>query len=325
MTTAAPLNAWHYPPELLEHAVDAVALLNRGKQQVIDFFIGTGVPAKYLNDLAAQVRTDKDSISKFHIARTVLVRLNDAGDPMIRQRREILNRIVSTESFDHCWPKDQLAARGAVDAVRKAIHQRDAFTRMEAEKDRERALRLQAKEQELARRRNEEVQRAQVRDELGELFAEANPWKRGRALEGVLNRLFALDGIAVKEAFHVTGDAGEGIVEQIDGVIAIDGELYLVEMKWQTERIGVAEISQHLVRLMSRSEARGIFISASAFGDAAVAQTKDFLQHKVCVLCELEEIVRLLERPEKSIAAHFREKVHAAIAERRPLHRPVIV
>jgi hypothetical protein len=324
MATAAPSSAWHYPPELLEHAVDAVALLNRGKQQVIDFFIGAGVPAKHLNDLAAQVRTDKDRVSKFHIARTVLTRLNEAGDPMIGPRREILNRIVSTESFDHCWPKDQLAARGAVDAVRKAIHQRDAFTRMEAEKDRERALRLTAKEQELTRRRNEEMQRSQVRDELASLFGETDPWKRGRALEGVLNRLFALDGIAVKEAFHLTGDAGEGIVEQIDGVIAIDGELYLVEMKWHTDRIGVAEISPHLVRLMARSEARGIFISASGFGDPTVAQTKEFLQHKVCVLCELEEIVRLLERPEKSIAAHFREKVHAAIAERRPLHRPVI-
>jgi restriction endonuclease Mrr len=95
-------------------------------------------------------------------------------------------------------------------------------------------------------------------------------------------------------------------------------------MKWHADAIGVAEISQHLVRLMSRSEARGIFISASAFSDPAVAQAKEFLQHKVSVLCDLEEIVRLLERPEKSIAAHFREKVHAAIAERRPLHRPVI-
>jgi hypothetical protein len=55
----------------------AFPFLNRGKPQVIDFFIGAGVPAKYLNDLApAQVRNDKDSISKFHIARTILVRLN---------------------------------------------------------------------------------------------------------------------------------------------------------------------------------------------------------------------------------------------------------
>jgi hypothetical protein len=63
-------------------------------------------------------------------------------------------------------------------------------------------------------------------------------------------------------------------------------------------------------------------MTASGFGDPAVTRTKEFLQHKVCVLCELEEIVRLLKRPEKSIAAHFREKVHAAIAEAAPIASP---
>lgn len=318
------LDAWHYPPELLEHAVEAIARLNRGKDQEIEFFRGAGAPDKYLADLAAQVRADRNSINKFDIARTVLIRLNDAGDPMIGPRREILNRTVKTESFEHCWPNDQLAARGAVDAVRKAIQQRDAFTRMEAEKNRERAERIKAKEAEFERRRTELAQRNHVREDLARLFRETDPWKRGKQLESALNRLFALDGVSVKESFHLSGDEGEGIVEQIDGVITFDGELYLVEMKWLAEPVGVAEISQHLVRLMSRSEARGIFISQSRFGDPAVAQAKDFLQHKVSVLCELEEIVRLLERPERSLAEHFREKVHAAIAERRPLHRPVI-
>jgi restriction endonuclease Mrr len=136
--------------------------------------------------------------------------------------------------------------------------------------------------------------------------------------------MFALDGISVRDSFHLTGDEGEGIVEQVDGVIAIDGEVYLVEMKWLTDAVGVAEIAQHLVRLMSRSEARGIFISASGFGQPAVAQCKDALQHKVSVLCELEEIVYLLEKPEASVRDYFREKVRAAIGERRPLHRPVL-
>jgi hypothetical protein len=324
MAAAAPSNGWQYPPDLLEHAVDAIARLNRGKQQVIDFFTGAGVPATYLTDVSTQVRADKSGISKFEIARTVLIRLNDAGDSMVGPRRKILDRIVRTESFEHCWPNDQLAARGAVDAVRKVVHQRDAFTRMEAEKDRERAERIRAKDAELERRNQERAQRSQARDDLARLFTETNPWQRGRQLESVLNRLFALDSIRVKEAFHITGEEGEGIVEQIDGVITFDGEMYLVEMKWLADPVGVPEISQHLVRLMSRSEARGIFISASGFSEPAIAQSRDFLQHKVSVLCELEEIVRLLERPEKSLSDHFREKVQAAIAERRPLHRPVI-
>jgi restriction endonuclease Mrr len=271
-----------------------------------------------------RLRADKGSVNKFEIARTVLIRLNEAGDPMIRPRREILQRIVTTESFDHCWPNDQLAARGAVEAVRKTIHERDAFTRMEAEKDRERVERIRLKKENLEQRRAELAQRTHVRDDLARLFAETDSWKRGKQLENVLNRLFALDGIGVKEAFYVTGDAKQGIVEQIDGVIALEGELYLVEIKWLSHPVGVPEISQHLVRLMSRSEARGLLISASGFGEAAITQARDFLQHKVVVLCELEEIVRLLERPHRNLSDHFQEKVQAAIAERRPLHRPLI-
>ena len=58
------------------------------------------------------------------------------------------------------------------------------------------------------------------------------------------------------------------------------------------------KISQQLVRLVNRGEARGTFIFASGFGDLAITQAGDFLQHKVAVLYELEEIVRLLERPQ---------------------------
>jgi hypothetical protein len=124
----------------------------------------------------------------------VLGRLNGAGDAMIGPRREILNRIVRTERFDYCWPNDQLSARGAVDAVRKVIHERDAFTRMEAEKNKERTERLSAKQAELDHRNTERRQRGEIRRDLGRLFSETDPWKRGKQLEGALNRLFALDG-----------------------------------------------------------------------------------------------------------------------------------
>jgi restriction system protein len=106
MATAAPSATWHYPPELLELVVDAVARLNRGKEQELDFFRGAGVPEKYLQDLVARVAADKSGITKFEIARTVLTRLNEAGDVMLGPRREILKRVVETESFEHCCPRD---------------------------------------------------------------------------------------------------------------------------------------------------------------------------------------------------------------------------
>jgi restriction system protein len=46
-----------------------------------------------------------------------------------------------------------------------------------------------------------------------------NPHIRVLALESVMNKLFKAYGILVKEAFTLRGDKGEGIIEQIDGVI----------------------------------------------------------------------------------------------------------
>jgi restriction system protein len=324
MATAAPSATWHYPPELLELVVDAVARLNRSKDQEIHFFRGAGVPDKYLADLAGRVAADRQSVNKFEIARTVLVRLNETGDAMLGPRREILKRIVETESFEHCWENDRLAAKGVVAEIRTVVGTKDSFVRMKSERDKEREAHLAVKRQEQEERDQQREARAKVRSDLFALFSEHDPWKRGTRLESVLNRLFGLDGLSVREAFHVIGDEGEGIVEQIDGVVAIDGEVYLVEMKWLADAVGVSEISQHLVRLMARSEARGIFISASEFSGPAVAQSKEFLAHKVSVLCQLEEIVYLLERPDASVRRYFQEKVQAAVAEKRPLHRPVI-
>jgi restriction system protein len=322
-TTAAPSEVWHYPPELVDLTVKAVSLLNKGKEGELDFFRGAGVPNKMLADLEEKVGIDKSAISKVEIARQVITRLNDAGDAMIGPRREILNRIVRWESFEQCWPDDRLPAKGVVAEIRDVVNKRDSFTRMKQERDREHEERVRANREASERRERERAAREQVKKDLFALFGEPNPYTRAKQVERVLNRLFALDGIGIRDAFHVVGDEAEGIVEQIDGAIELDGEIYLVEMKWLEEPIGVAEISPHLVRLFSRSEARGIFISQSRFTDPAIAQSKQALGQKVSVLCELEEIVHILEHG-ADVASYFREKVRAAITERRPLHRPVI-
>lgn len=243
---------------------------------------------------------------------------------MIGPRREILNRIVTTESFEHCWPNDRLAAKGVVAEIREVVNKRDAFTRMKTERDREHEEHMRMKREEQEQRERERAARTQVKDDLFALINENDPWKRGKRLEVVLNRLFVLDGISVRESFHLIGDEGEGIVEQIDGVIVLDGEVYLVEIKWLNEPVGVDQIAPHFVRVFSRDAARGIFISASGFTDPAVKQSTDALARMVSVLCSLEELVRLLESPNADIHAYFREKVHAAIVERRPWHRPLI-
>jgi hypothetical protein len=307
----------HYPPELLSLLVDTIPLLFRSKKGVLTFFHGAGVPASILADFRTRVETAKDSINKYEIVRTILVRLNDGGDATLRQRREVLKRVVEFEDFSTCWPDDQLKAKGLVAEIRRVIDVKDSFSRMRQEQEAERNKRMEAEKRKTEKLNEKRTKLNEVRRDLYSLFSETDRQLRGKKLEGVLNRLFDLNGILVREAFQRVGDAGEGIIEQIDGVISLDGDIYLVEMKWWDKPLGTGEVSQHLVRVFNRNCARGILISYSDYTEPAVATCKESLSRMVVSLCTLQELVRLLERGE-DLKDLLREKVQAAIIDKNP-------
>lgn len=309
---------YQYPPELMNLLIDAIPRICRSKKDVLLFFRGAGVSPELTKDLASRVERNKDSIKKCDIAREVLTRLNEKGEAALRERREILKRITEREDFSTCWPKDQLEAKGLVAEIRRVINVKDAFTRMNQEREAEQKKRLaeqQAKMKEAQRRR---MKLAAVKRDLYSLFNERNSQKRGKALEGVLNSLFEASGILVREAFTLKGSQGEGIIEQIDGAVEIDGALYLVEMKWWHEPLGVGDVSQHLIRVYQRGQARGIIISESGYTDPAITTCKDALNDIVVVLCKLEEIVMLLEQG-ADLKAFFKVKIRAAIIDKNPM------
>src|SRR5207237_8035341 len=113
------------------------------------------------------------------------------------------------------------------------------------------------------------------------------------------------------------GCKAEGVIEQIDGVISIDGTLYLVEMKWWSKRLGRPEVADHLVRIYGRSVAGGIIISTSGYTDPAVTTCREALAQKVCVLSTLSEILLLLER-EASLVELLKVKIQAAVVDKNP-------
>jgi restriction system protein len=297
--------------------VDTIPRLFKSKQDVLLFFKGAGASPSTFQDIAEQIKQDRRSVNKFEITRTILARLNEGGDVMIRARREVLKRVTEFEDFSMCWPEDRLAAQGLVEQVRKVINVKDSFTRMRMEQEAERRLR-QAEQQaklENLRARREEYQ--QIKDALNKLFSETNPQRRGRDLEGILNRLFRFSNILTKESFTLRGTEGEGIVEQIDGAVEFDGTIYLVEMKWWNQPLGVPEVSQHVVRVFNRGNVGGIVISAAGFTDPAIAIARDALSQKVVVLCDLREIVMLLDR-EADLLEFLRSKVRAASIDKVP-------
>jgi restriction system protein len=266
---------------------------------------------------------DRDAVSKYKIVREVLQDLNRRGEATLRERRELLRRTVEFSNFDACWPTDQMKAKGHVASLREIVNQKDAFTRMNQERERERRERIVAAEAAISAEQQRLSRIRDARDKLYALFAPAKSQsERGKKLEDALNSVFAAYGVSVTGSFHLVGHEAEGVVEQIDGVIRLDGSLVFVEMKWYKHPVGKAEVSEHLVRLIGRAEARGLFISASDYTEPAVTVAREFLQHKLIALSHLDEFVRLLDG-EGDLREFLVMKLDAALMRKDPYFRPL--
>jgi restriction endonuclease Mrr len=314
--------AFHYPPDVFDAVVDAVPLLTRGKHDVVMFFRGSGVDRAFLAGIERRIETES-KYSKYHITREILAYLNERGDAGLGPRREVLKRVSEFDDFSSCYPDNQMKARGAVATVAQLVNKKDSFTRMRDGRDRELQRHRDARQAEAAKRDAERTRREQIKNDLFALFGEQNPQRRGKALEGVLNRLFESEGILLREAFErQDADADAGTVEQIDGVVELGSQVYLVEMKWWSQTLGRGEVSSHLVRVYGRGQVGGILISNSGYSPAAIADCRDALRTKTVVLVELREIVQALTL-ERSVGALLTKKVRAAALEKEPLVYPL--
>lgn len=311
---------YHYPAELLDLLIDTIPRLIRSKAGVLDFFTGAGVPDNMTADLHSRLLTNPEMVNKFAIARTVLNRINQGGDRTLRARREVLKRVCEYEDFSTCWPEDRLKAQGLVASVRKTVNAKDSFTRMRQEQERERSERLRERREAVEAEQRRRAERQALRSRLASLSSMENAQQRGIAFEKLLNDLFAVDGLLVRESFTLRhGD--QGVVEQIDGLIELDGQSYLVEAKWWSKPLGTGDTAQHLVRVHNRADVRGLFISTSGFTPGAIKQYADALATKVVVLAEMPELLFLLEQ-EGNLADWLRAKSRAATVDRIPLFRP---
>lgn len=314
---------FHFPPELLNLLNETLPKLCRSKKDLLLFLQGAGVPRALLAPYVTLLNNDKGAFNKYTVTRELLAKLNELGEGSLRERREILKRVTEFQDFSVCWDTDQAPARGLVAQIRELVNVKDSFTRMNMEREKERKARVAEQETRIASERDRREKLGAVKSQLFALFGETDAHKRGRALEVVLSALFAALGILVKEPFTVKGRCGEGVIEQIDGLIEVDGQLYLVELKWWNTPLGTAEVSPHLVRVYGRGgQARGLFISYTDFTEPAVATCRDALAAgAVIVLCKLQEIVELLDR-EADFRKWMQAKVVAAIADKNPLFLP---
>jgi hypothetical protein len=87
------------------------------------------------------------------------------------------------------------------------------------------------------------------------------PTSRGFAFEKFLSQAFALFRLAPRGSFRLIG-------EQIDGSFHLEGETYLLEAKWQGQKIGNRELQSFAGSVHAKSAwTRGLFVSYSGFSD----------------------------------------------------------
>jgi len=90
------------------------------------------------------------------------------------------------------------------------------------------------------------------------------PQKRGFAFERFLNELFGVFKLSPRSSFRLTG-------EQIDGSLELNGEMYLIEAKWESEQIGEKDLLYFYGKVAGKAAwSRGIFISYSGFTEDAL-------------------------------------------------------
>ncbi len=87
------------------------------------------------------------------------------------------------------------------------------------------------------------------------LAAEDDRNKAGLALEKLLNQLFELFMLRPRQPFRVIG-------EQIDGSFELDGQIYLLESKWERNALPEADLLVFRGKIEGKSTfTRGVFIA----------------------------------------------------------------
>ncbi len=318
------IQIYHYPTDLFELLVKTIPKLYWAKKSVLDFFIASGIPKALINDLIDKVNYNRNSIYKHEIAREVLNRINQKTDKYLRQRREIIKRITQFENYSSCCPEDRDEAYGLVAQVRELVNVKDAFTRMQHEKDVELEKHREKEKKKLQEKEKRQEELAKIKSDFYSLFSMNDPQTKGKLLESIMNRLFKVNEILVSEAFTVKGTSGEGIIEQFDGAIKLDGHVYLVEMKWLKEPVGMPDVSTFIGKLFSRGQdARGIFIAYPGFTAPAISIARDNKAAGVNVIFStIEEFYTIFEN-NLDLKEFLNQKINASILHKNPFYKPL--
>lgn len=111
----------------------------------------------------------------------------------------------------------------------------------------------QSEQQSQQQRHSQEL--AKLKEEFFRLATESDRSKAGLALEQLLNRLFEVFQLHPRQPFRIVG-------EQIDGSFELEGQIYLLEAKWEKHPLPEADLLIFRGKIEGKSTfTRGLFIA----------------------------------------------------------------
>ena len=113
------------------------------------------------------------------------------------------------------------------------------------------------------------------------------PIPRGFAFERFLKALFDANGLAARASFRLVG-------EQIDGSFELSAETYLLEAKWQNDKVGSADLRSFNAKVEDKAAwSRGFFVSNSGFTESGL---RSFGRGKRVVCMDGLDLFEMLDR-----------------------------
>src|SRR5260370_17053726 len=98
----------------------------------------------------------------------------------------------------------------------------------------------------------------QLKEDFVQLAADRDRNRAGLALEKLLNRLFEIFELRPRQPFRILG-------EQIDGSFELEGQIYLLESKWEEHALPEADLLIFRGKIEGKSTfTRGVFIALNA-------------------------------------------------------------
>jgi len=183
------------------------------------------------------------------IVRSGLLYREKQGKPIATGEIDLLNgHIIELGfKFPELWDRD----------FRASLHQTTT------ERAREHVEQADAKQRQQSAEAYRSQELAKLKDLFFQLNAQADRKQAGLMLERLLNQLFQLFDLNPRRPFSVVG-------EQIDGSFEHKADIYLIEAKWEKERLPEAPLLVFRGKIEGKSTfTRGVFIALNDVSDEA--------------------------------------------------------